>query len=370
MSNLYPQYYMSQFPDEIDSYEYMQDLNLETYALAKEYETLMGQNKFDEASKLLIDNPQLNRIMFNAEKYNKLIDSIKCIETLYKDDIRTYVLELMSFKGDYNNTTKYIRYNVVRYNSRIYLCISDCPLGTLPTDETYWYELSIKGDKGDSGKDGMNLCFNGIWNKTKTYNKDSAVSYDNKLFASLQDNNIGHTPAENEWWTLVVNFDSVVDYNNGQSGLEANTVQEAIDVLAEKTSKINNTPDSEKSVNSATYDSEGAHIHNTFNAINETLNNKLDTNASCNKNWIWYGQGGQPTWLWGGEDGIDMYVYNPANFNVNHANSSGNSDAVDGLHACYGVHNEYGLRSIAMDTFELTAGVTPMTTGTIYIQYE
>lgn len=36
----------------------------------------------------------------------------------------------------------------------------------------------------------------------------------------------------------------------------------------------------------------------------------------------WSGQGGQPTWLWGGEDGTNMYVYNPANFNVNYANSA------------------------------------------------
>ncbi|MER9652542.1 pyocin knob domain-containing protein [Mesorhizobium sp. M0152] len=31
----------------------------------------------------------------------------------------------------------------------------------------------------------------------------------------------------------------------------------------------------------------------------------------------WSGQGGQPTWVWGGSDGINHYVYNPSNFNVN-----------------------------------------------------
>lgn len=42
-------------------------------------------------------------------------------------------------------------------------------------------------------------------------------------------------------------------------------------------------------------------------------------------NWAWSGQGGQPSWLWGGNDGITMYVYNPANFSVNYANSSGST---------------------------------------------
>lgn len=36
----------------------------------------------------------------------------------------------------------------------------------------------------------------------------------------------------------------------------------------------------------------------------------------------WDGQEGQPTWVWGGNDGKNMYVYNPANFNVNSAKTA------------------------------------------------
>lgn len=49
----------------------------------------------------------------------------------------------------------------------------------------------------------------------------------------------------------------------------------------------------------------------------------LPASASCNKNWNWSGQNGQPNWLWGGNDANNMYVYNPLNFNVNYANSAG-----------------------------------------------
>lgn len=45
--------------------------------------------------------------------------------------------------------------------------------------------------------------------------------------------------------------------------------------------------------------------------------------GGSNLNFHWSGKGGQPTWLWGGEDGSNMYVYNPANFSVNYANSAG-----------------------------------------------
>lgn len=55
----------------------------------------------------------------------------------------------------------------------------------------------------------------------------------------------------------------------------------------------------------------------------------IPTTASCNKNWNWSGQGGQPSWLWGGNDGTNMYVYNPSNFSVNYANSAGSASSAN-----------------------------------------
>lgn len=39
------------------------------------------------------------------------------------------------------------------------------------------------------------------------------------------------------------------------------------------------------------------------------------------------GQSGQPTYVWGTGDGTNMYVWNPSNFNVNYATSSGSSNS-------------------------------------------
>ncbi len=47
----------------------------------------------------------------------------------------------------------------------------------------------------------------------------------------------------------------------------------------------------------------------------------------------WTGQAGQPSGLWGSNDGTNYYTWNPSNFNVNYANSAGNSDTTDGYHA-------------------------------------
>jgi hypothetical protein len=48
-------------------------------------------------------------------------------------------------------------------------------------------------------------------------------------------------------------------------------------------------------------------------------------------NFNWAGQGGQPQWLWGGNDGVNMYVYDPRNFNVNYASVASKADWADAV---------------------------------------
>ncbi len=59
-----------------------------------------------------------------------------------------------------------------------------------------------------------------------------------------------------------------------------------------------------------------SHTHTTLQISNRTVT------------FNWNGQGGQPNWLWGGNDSdpTQMYVYNPNNFWVSHANKSSTLD--------------------------------------------
>ena len=66
-----------------------------------------------------------------------------------------------------------------------------------------------------------------------------------------------------------------------------------------------------------------------------TAANKLRREGGVDTSWYWNGQGGQPSWLWGGNDGVNMYVYNPANFSVNYANSAGGARTVSINYAAY-----------------------------------
>lgn len=188
---LYENFLFSKFPKQIDTYEYMQDLNIDTSELAKQYQLLISQKKFSEANQYLIDNPSLSRSMFNAEKFNKIIDSIKSIQTLYKEDIQTYITNLVKNKGIYSSSKSYNKYDVVYYNSLPYLGLEDnIPVGVLPTDTSFWYPLAIRGDKGESG---TGLTPRGSWNESIQYYKDDVVSYNNSLWAATKDN-IGYFP--------------------------------------------------------------------------------------------------------------------------------------------------------------------------------
>ena len=88
-------------------------------------------------------------------------------------------------------------------------------------------------------------------------------------------------------------------------------------------------------------------------ADNATTATRLgrDGNTSYPMVFYWNGQGGQPNWLWGGNDGINMYVYNPSNFSVNYANSSGNSNWLNGNSTL-----QYGANGLNYFNASLTAG--------------
>lgn len=89
-------------------------------------------------------------------------------------------------------------------------------------------------------------------------------------------------------------------------------------------------------------------VKTTDTIAKATIASQLGSGGNLNApmTFHWSGQGGQPNWLWGGNDGVNMYVYNPANFSVNYANSAGSVERAnllsgygtnpDGSHPGYG----------------------------------
>ena len=360
MSNLYGEFIYTNFPDQpYDTYEYMQDINSDLVDLASQYEALIGLKKFNDAANLLKSNPSLNRIYFNAEKYNKLIDSIRATQRLYSEDVRKYILELMSFKGEYSNLQKYIRYNVVRFNSMIYLCISDCPLGTLPTNTTYWYPLSIKGERGFSG---LGLSFDGVYNSNTTYNKESAVSFGTCLYASTIDDNLANIPSKtSNAWELIINFNDLLTYDNSSSGLSSITYQDAITEVNSKviknTNKLNTIENGaqKNTVTGIKGNSESSYRIGNVNITAANLGITVVNNTADKDKSVKYatsaGSANTATTA-------NTCTGNSATAtNANYATSAGNSDTVDGFH-------------FQISTTDLEADVSSLTTNMFYFVYE
>lgn len=368
MSTTYPLYTYSSFPDDVDQFNRFTDLTLETMEYAKQYNTYMTNGNFTGAAQILIDHPELETSLINAANLNRIIDAIKCIETFYADDVQTYILELVQYKGTYSNSTKYTKYNVVNYNSMVYMCTSlDTPLGTLPTDTTYWYQLSIKGDRGTSG---LGLSFEGVWQATVTYNKDSAVSYGTCLYASVEDNNLAHTPSRtSSYWELITDFTDITGYDNSSSGLSSVTLQDAIDELnlnvnnnktniSTNASSINtinnklNTIESGAQVNTVTGVKGGSESSYRTGNINITKANiglgNVDNTADSNKSVKYATSAGTASSCSGNSATAT---------NANYASSAGNCDSVDGFH-------------FQISTTDLNAGSSALTTNMFYFVYE
>lgn len=352
MSVTYSDLTFTQYPDSCDTYEYMQDINLELSNLVSQYESLINTNRFNEAAQLLKDNPNLNRIYFNAEKYNKIIDSIKAIQRLYFSDIQKYIEELITYKGEYSSKISYEKYDVVTYNSSAYLCISDSGIGVLPTSNK-WVRITLKGDQGVPG---LGLSFMGFWSAITSYQKDSCVTYNNILYASKIDNNTGKTPSVNsEYWSVVFDINQFSTYDNSSSGLSGTNYQSAIDEVNLKvntnTNKLNtiengaqkNTITGVKGSSESTYRTGNVNITPANLGIT-VINNTSDANKS-----VKYATSAGTASSCTGNSATAT--------NANYASSAGNSDTVDGFH-------------FKLSTTDLTPGSSALTTNTVYFVYE
>lgn len=350
MSTLYSDFLYSNFPDQpYDTYEYMQDMTFDLLGLVSQYESLIINKRFEEASQFLKDNPQLNRIYFNAEKYNKLVDSIRSTQRLYSSDVQTYILELVTYKGTFSNSIKYTKYNVVNYDSMVYMCTSlDTPLGTLPTNTKYWYPLSIKGERGYSG---LGLSFDGVFNSKTTYNSNSSVSYGTCLYASTCDDNIGHIPSKtSSYWELIIDFQDLISYDNSSSDLSSTTLQNAIDELNiginNNKNNINNNTTSINNINTKLNTIEQGAQKNTVTGIKGSSESSYRTgNVNITKDNIGLGNVDNT------KDSDKSVKYST------NAGSASNSDTVDGFH-------------FKVSTSDLTAGSSSLATNTFYFVYE
>lgn len=259
MSNLYPDLNNTNFPEEVDSYDLFLDPTLDTLSLINQYYNLFDMGDLDGCATLLSNNPILKQMIINAGSLNKLRDSIIATQRFYLDNVQPYLQDIVKYKGMYNPSAKYVKYNVVyltaNNTTQFYMCIDkDTPIGTLPTDVSFWVVLTLwgpqgekgekgeqgdtatiqignvtkgeeasvinsgtssvgvfdfvlpKGDRGLQGVSGTGLAYQGAWFSSVQYQKNDCVAHNNMLWAA-NDDNAGYEPNDvSLYWSAVIDI--------------------------------------------------------------------------------------------------------------------------------------------------------------------
>ena len=361
MSNTYPSYNYSSFPDSIDQFDRFTDLTLDTIEYARQYNTYMTKGDLSNAAKILSDHPELKPSLINAANLNRIIDAIKCIETFYAEDVQKYLINIIKYRNTFSTSTKYSKYDLVIYNDLGYLCISsDTPIGTIPTNTSYFTPLTLRGKTGESG---LGLSFIGNWTSGVSYSKDDAVSYGTCLYASIDNNNLNHTPSKSSsYWNLIIDFNTVTAFDNSSVGTTTETtMQGALEELYDlsKTNKNN------ISINAAKILSNTSNINSNTNSIADINSriSKVENIADKDKSVKYAVSAGTANSATSATNANYATSAGTCTGNsatatsANYATSAGNSDAVDGFH-------------FQLSSTDLVAGSSSLATNVFYFVYE
>ena len=198
-------------PNTLPSYHY-QDIQIPDVSLQRQLQQYWSSGQYSEALSLLSTNAtQLQGKAFIADLINILSSGVLDLETRYNTAVPVFLSNLATqystlisnfiSQGTWNASVQYTPFNFVVYNSEVYMCISQPPVGTLPTDTTYWLYLGLRGGQGAPGID-VNMRY--TWNSANTYNPNDLVVYGTNIYVALAQNT-GVTPgSDSNTWGIFI----------------------------------------------------------------------------------------------------------------------------------------------------------------------
>jgi len=188
-----------------------QDIHLSDAGLRSQFVSLFTSGDYTGAFDVLNNNPQLDNKKIVADALNALNVAITYLENLYYTNVDNFLAsELVRLQtaidryrkiGTYSGAVQYQVNNFVIYNSLAYMCIATPPIGTLPTDVTYWEEVGLKGEQGASS---LNLTLRYEWSNLTSYSIRDVVVY-NEDFYVAKTNNVNKIPSTStvDWEILL-----------------------------------------------------------------------------------------------------------------------------------------------------------------------
>ena len=221
MSTLYQDLPLTTFPEEIDNIQTLQNITTTDAPLVRQFQSYMLAGNFASAQEVLNQIQNGTRKILTPTYFNTLREAILALERFYKSDVEPYIdtkqaeweniINQMLFMSTFNPTTQYQQNNYVLYTptggtQMVYICTATPPVGTVPTNTSYWRVLTVRGSTGPSGP---GASFRYEWNSGTSYSVDDVVTYENKWYIATQANT-NQTPAEgSDYWNVILELVSL-----------------------------------------------------------------------------------------------------------------------------------------------------------------
>ena len=198
-------------PNTLPSYHY-QDIQIPDASLQSQLQQYWSTAQYSEALSVLGNNAtQLQGKAFIADLLNILASGILDLESRYNTAVPLFLSNLANqyftlisnfiSQSTWNTSAQYTPFNFVVYNNEVYMCISQPPVGTEPTNTTYWLYLGLQGIAGAAGLD-VNMRY--TWNSANTYNVNDLVVYGQNIYVALaQNTNVVPDSDSNTWGIFI-----------------------------------------------------------------------------------------------------------------------------------------------------------------------
>lgn len=108
---------LTNFPDKEDNWARMSDITSTLASVALQYNQLWESGQLDQANNLLQSYPSLKNCIFNADKWNKMRDSIIAIERYYLNDVQTMINKVAQNTVGINDSPESVQKPNVAYSA-------------------------------------------------------------------------------------------------------------------------------------------------------------------------------------------------------------------------------------------------------------
>lgn len=219
MSTLYQDLPYTDFPNDLDTFLTYLNITATDGPLIKQYMDAMNAGNQVLANQILAQIPSASQKIIKATDLNKLTQAMLAVERFYHTDIEPFVenqqvewlnvINQFNYEGIWTTDTTYQKNNIVTYTlnglTLLFLATQTVPVGTPPSNSTYWRVLTIQGLQGASGQ---GLAYRQEWIAAENYQTNNAVTYNGSLWMALQPSTNIEPGTNEQYWKLVMGLEA------------------------------------------------------------------------------------------------------------------------------------------------------------------